>query len=193
MIQQSSFYTRDELSQLGLKAYGENVLISRFARLYSPHLMEIGNHVRIDDFCVLSGTIKLGTYIHISAYCALYGKFGIEIDAFSGLSPRCTVFSATDDFSGEYLIGPMVDEKFTGVKGGKVIFKKYVQLGAGCIVLPDVVLNEGATAGAMSLINRSLDEWIIYKGIPSRKHAERKKNVLECEKQFLLSVENSTK
>ncbi len=106
MTKQSSFYTAEELKQIGFKSYGNNVLISRFANFYAQEKMEFGNHVRIDDFCILSGNIKLGNYIHISAYTALYGKFGIEIEDFSGLSARCIVYSATDDFSGDYLDRP---------------------------------------------------------------------------------------
>ena len=174
----NSFYSRDELAGLGLKSYGENVLISRFARFYSPGTIEIGSHVRIDDFCILSGTIKLGSHIHISAYSALYGKFGIVMEDYSGLSPRCTVFSATDDFSGDYLIGPMINESLTNVTGGEVRIGRYVQLGSGCTVMPAVNIGEGVAVGAMSLILQGLDPWKIYKGIPAFYHKERSKNLL---------------
>ena len=175
----NSFYSRDELAGLGLKSYGENVLISRFARFYSPVTIEIGSHVRIDDFCILSGTIKLGSHIHISAYCALYGKFGIVMEDYSGLSPRCTVFSATDDFSGDYLIGPMVDESLTNVTGGEVRIGRYSQLGAGCVVMPKVRIGEGVAVGSMSLVLHDLDGWKIFKGIPAIYHKERSKSLLQ--------------
>jgi len=54
----NSFYTEDELKEIGLKSYGHNVLISRKANLYSVSEISIGNNVRIDDFCILSGKIK---------------------------------------------------------------------------------------------------------------------------------------
>ncbi|MGI6306147.1 MAG: acyltransferase [Bacteroidales bacterium] len=174
----NSFYSRDELAGLGLKSYGENVLISRFARFYSPVTIEIGSHVRIDDFCILSGTIKLGSHIHISAYCALYGKFGIVMEDYSGLSPRCTVFSASDDFSGDYLIGPMVDESLTNVTGGEVRIGRYSQLGAGCVVMPKVKIGEGVAVGSMSLVLHDLDGWKIYKGIPAAFHKNRRNKLL---------------
>lgn len=175
---QNSFYSTQELSTLGFKAIGQNVLISRFARFYGIENIEIGNNVRIDDFCILSGNIKLGNNIHISAYTAIYGKFGIEMEDYSGLSPRCTVFSATDDFSGDHLIGPMVNSDFTNVTGGKVLIRKYSQIGSGCVILPEVTIGEGVAVGAMSLINKSLDEWGIYKGIPAKYSAKRNKNLL---------------
>ena len=71
------FYTKQEIASFGFKSVGSNVLISRKASIFSPENISIGNNVRIDDFCLLSGKIILQSYVHISAYCALYGEKGI--------------------------------------------------------------------------------------------------------------------
>ncbi|MDR0333404.1 MAG: acyltransferase [Dysgonamonadaceae bacterium] len=174
----TSFYNEKELSELGLKKYGANVLISKKCSIYSPQKISIGGNVRIDDFCILSGEITLGSYIHIAAYCALFGAFSIEMEDYTGLSPRCTVFSATDNFSGDYLISPMAEKSTTNVMGGKVLIKKYSQVGANCILFPCITLGEGVAVGAMSLINKNLEEWGIYAGIPAKKIKDRKKGLL---------------
>jgi galactoside O-acetyltransferase len=174
----TSFYTEKELSEIGLKKYGDNVLISRKCSIYSPEKTSVGDHVRIDDFCILSGEITLGSYVHISAYAAMYGAFGIEMEDYTGLSPRCTVFSATDDFSGDYLINPMVDKSKTNVTGGKVLIKKYVQITAHCVVLPSVTINEGVTVGTMSLVNNDLEEWGLYVGVPAKRIKDKKRGLL---------------
>jgi galactoside O-acetyltransferase len=174
----NSFFLPDELSQLGFKSIGNNVLISRFARFYGTENMEIGNHVRIDDFCILSGKIKLGSYIHISAYCALYGQYGIKMEDYTGLSPRCTLFSAIDDFSGNYLIGPMVKEEYTNITRGQITIKQYSQIGAGTVIFPKITIDEGVAVGAMSLIKKNLEKWTIYAGIPAKKKRERNKQLL---------------
>lgn len=174
----NSFYNVKELNQIGFRSIGTNVLISRFARFYDVENIEIGDHVRIDDFCIFSGNIKLGNNIHISAYSALYGKFGIELQDYTGLSPRCTIFSATDDFSGEFMIGPMIDSKFTNTKGGLVLIKKYCQLGCNCVVLPNLTIEEGVAVGALSLITKNLEPWKIYIGIPAKYLKDRNKNLL---------------
>jgi galactoside O-acetyltransferase len=98
---------------------------------------------------------------------------------FSGLSPRCTVFSAGDDFSGEFLIGPMIDQQFTNVEGGEVSIGKYSQLGCNCVVLPGIKISEGVAVGAMSLITKDLPPWNIYKGIPAKFLKERSKDLLK--------------
>ena len=68
----NSFFSKDELFTLGIKSVGSNVLISRYAQLYNPEQLRIGNNVRIDDFCLLSGTINLGSYVHISSRLLLF-------------------------------------------------------------------------------------------------------------------------
>ena len=175
----TSFYTPKELTNLGFKKIGNNVSISRFARFYGIENIEIGNHVRIDDFCILSGKIKLGSFIHISAYCALYGQYGIDLEDYTGLSPRCTVFSASDDFSGEYMIGPMLPNKLTNVNGGKVTFERFTQVGANTVILPNVTLQEGSVIGSMSLVKQNTKQWMIYAGTPAKIVKERKKDILQ--------------
>jgi len=181
----NSFYSEEEINQMGFKSVGKNILISKKASFYSPETICIGNHVRIDDFCILSGNIVLGNYIHISAYCALYGAYGIYMDDFTGLSPRTTIFSATDDFSGDYLIGPMIDKEYTHVIGGKVYIGKYSQIGANGVILPNVTIEEGVAVGALSLVNKSLSAWGIYAGIPVKFIKPRDKGLLVLKRKFL--------
>lgn len=175
----NSFYTRDGLKNLGLMKIGKNVNISKFARFYNPENIEIGNNVRIDDFCILSGHIKLGSFIHISAFTALYGKNGIQMNDYSGLSARCTVFSATDDFSGNFLVGTMVKSEYRNIIGGEVLIDKFSQVGCNCVILPSVTINEGVAVGAMSLVISNLEPWGIYKGIPAVFLKRRSKKLLD--------------
>ena len=186
----TSFYTEKELKKIGFKSIGKNVLISRKCSIYSPQSISIGNNVRIDDFCILSGNITIGNYCRIAAYCALYGAYGIVMEDYSGMAMKCTVLSASDDYSGDFLIGPIYPKTVTNVKGGIVTFKHYSQLGAGCLVFPGVTLNEGAAAGAMTLVNKDLAPWTINIGIPVSKSKSRKRGLLDMVK-LLNNYENS--
>lgn len=173
-----SFLSNLELAQLGLKSYGQRVMISKYARIYNPQFISIGDNVRIDDFCILSGNITIGSNIHISAYVAIYGKMGVVLEDYTGISPKSVIYSAMDDFSGEYLIGPIHNESLTNVTGGAVILKRYSQIGASSVVFPNLIIGEGSIIGAYSLVNRSTDDWGMYWGIPAVKHKERKRNLL---------------
>ena len=174
----NSFYSQEELSVLGFKAIGEDCKISRKASFYSIQDISIGNNVRSDDYCILSGHIILRNNIHISAYVALYGVEGIEMEDYTGISPRSTVFSAMDDFSGDYLIGPVNPEEHTNVTGGKVTIKRCSQIGANCIVFPNLTIGEGCAVGAFSLIRKDLEPWGVYWGIPVARRKERSKKML---------------
>lgn len=183
-FQVNSFYSREQLELIGFRALGDNVSISCNARFYSPGNISIGNHVRIDDYCILTGEIILGSYIHISAHCLLYGSHGIVMEDFSGLSPRSTIFSSSDDFSGAFMIGPMMSEELTNVTGGKVVIRKFCQVGAGSVVMPDLEIGEGAVIGAMSYVNKDIDSWTINAGIPARLIKPRLKSILNHEKRI---------
>ena len=179
-----SFYNEQELKNIGFNKIGKNVMISKKASIYSPSQISLGNNVRIDDFTILSGKIDIGDYVHISAYTALYGKYGIKIGNFCGCSPRSIIFSATDDFSGEYMISPMVPEECTNIIGGKVIFEDFVQIGANTIVMPKVTIHRGSVTGAFTFVNKELSEWGIYAGIPAKKIKDRNKKILEIYKNI---------
>ena len=175
-MEQNSFMTPEEVKNIGFKGYGENIQISRYARFYGAEDMEIGSHVRIDDFCILSGRITLMDHIHISAYCALYGgKAGIFMEDCSGLSARCTVYAASDDFSGGCIANAMAPSELRHVVEAPVHLERYVQAGSGTVILPGAVLKEGSAIGSMSLVNSTLEGWGIYAGVPCRFLKQRKK------------------
>lgn len=180
----TSFYNRNELEKLGFKKIGNNVLISKKSSIYNPENITIGNNVRIDDFCILSGEINIKNYVHISAFCALYGKFGIEIGNFSGISPRCTIFSASDDFSGNYMVGPMVPMKFTNPSKGKVIISDYVQIGTNSVIMPSVLIKNGAAIGAFSFVTKDIESWKICFGNPVKIYKDRNKKILNFAKKI---------
>lgn len=183
----TSFYTMEELQKIGFKLLGkEDVLISRKASIYGAENIEIANHVRVDDFCILSGKIIFGEYIHISAYTALYGgDYGIILKDFTTISSRCAVYALTDDYSGEGMANPMIPEQYRNVFGGTVTLEKHTLIGSGCTVLPGITIHEGTAVGSMSLVNKSLDSWGIYVGIPCKRIKERSKKLLDVEQEFI--------
>ncbi len=182
----NSFYSNDELKEIGFKKYGDNVLISRKASIYGASNISIGNNVRIDDFCILSGTISLGNYIHIAAYSALYGgDKGIEIKDFANVSSRVCIYSVSDDYSGESLTNPMIPDEYKKVFSAKVQIGRHVIIGTNSTVMPGVCIGEGCSFGAYSFINRSSEDWTINVGIPYRKIRERSKNLLKLEEKYI--------
>lgn len=183
-----SFLNDDELKKIGFRKYGTNVKVSRFAQIYGAENMELGDNVRIDDFCRLSGKIVIGSYVHIAAYTALYGsKSGITFEDYSTVSVRTTVWACSDDYSGESMTNPTVPDDLKNVINAPVKIGKYVVIGTGCVILPGVEVAEGTSVGAMSLIKNSTEPWSICVGIPAKKIKERSRKLLEKEKMITVS------
>jgi len=182
----TSFYQPQELAELGLKSYGKNVLISRKCSIYGASNISIGNNVRIDDFCVLSGKIEIGNFVHIGAASLLFGgEYGIIMKDFSGLSSRCVIYTESDDYSGEWMTNPAIPDEFRKVYGGQVTIGKHAIIGTGSTILPNVEIGEGSSVGAMGLVTKSLEPWGIFLGSPPRKLKDRDKRILSLENDFL--------
>lgn len=178
----NSFYTNDELIDIGFKYIGRNVLISRKASIYSPGNISIGDNVRIDDFSILSatgGSITINNHIHIAAFCNIIGKGCVVMKDFSALSSRVSLYSATDDFGGDYLVGPVMDGICINVRTGKIIIDKYVAVGSNSTIFPNVYLKEGSILGTHSYTFRNLGAWKIYLGNPAKFIMLRKKGLLK--------------
>lgn len=187
MKTRTSFYSESELKKLGLKSFGRDISISRYASFYNPEEMIIGNNVRIDDFCILSGRIAIGSYVHIAAYCGLFGKYGITIKDFTGVSVRVSIFSYSNDFLGGSLTNPTVPDKFTlTATKGPVVLGRHVMIGCGSVILPNTSIGDGVSVGALSLARGTLRKWGLYKGIPAvYKTKKRPDIILALEKDFL--------
>lgn len=175
----NTFYSAQELSQLGFKYCHESAKISRLASIHSPETISIGKASRIDDFCVLSGEISIGSQVHISSHCALFGKYGITLEDYAGLSSRVTIYSAVDDFSGESLVGPLVADTARNLDTGRVLISSYVQIGANSIIMPGITAGIGAATGAFTFVKTDLPEWTLSIGIPNKILKNRSKKLLQ--------------
>lgn len=189
----TSFMTREELEKLGLKSIGTNVLISRNATIYGAGNISIGSNVRIDDFCILSGNVQIGNFVHIAAYSAMYGSsVGIKIDDFANISSRVCVYAVSDDFSGETMTSPMIPEKYKNVTQKPTSIGRHVIIGTGSTVLPGSVLEEGCVLGAMTLVKGRVSPWNVVAGVPARKIRERSRDLLKLEEAFLKEYNQQT-
>jgi acetyltransferase-like isoleucine patch superfamily enzyme len=175
-----------EARSMGFRYLGNNVKISDKASIYSPGKISIGDNSRIDDFCVLSEEITIGRNVHIAVFCNVAGgSQGVTFDDFSGLAYGVNVFSQSDDYSGRTLTNPTVPEEFKDIGRGPVLLGRHVIIGAGSIVFPGVTVADGCAVGAMSLVNRSTQEWGIYSGIPAKRIKDRSRELLDLEMKYL--------
>ncbi|KKO46985.1 hypothetical protein WG68_03380 [Arsukibacterium ikkense] len=181
-----AYLTSEQLSASGFKSVGANVKISDKAAIYNPEQISIGNNSRIDDFCIVSGSVTIGDYCHITPMCLLAGGTpGITLEDFCTLAYSVKVFAQSDDYSGQSMVNSLIPKKFKNEFLAPVTLSRQTIIGAGAIILPGVAVAEGCSVGAMSLVTQSTQPWGIYVGIPAKRLKDRKRDLLKLEQQFL--------
>jgi len=191
---ESGYYCTEELKQAGFKSLGENVLIAKNCTIVNPQNISIGSNVRIDGYCSLiageiSG-ISIGSFVHIGSYCFLSGGESIIMDDFSALSQSVKIYTRSDDYTGETLTNPTVPLQYKNITSGSVHIQKHCLIGSGCVILPNVIVGEGVSVGALSLLTLNLKPWYVYYGNPVRKLKARSKKLLELESKLVEDIKS---
>lgn len=179
-----AFLTRPELTELGFKKLGEKVLIDRSVIIMGADEIKIGDNVRIDAGCIiqcLKGHLEIGHNIHIAASVRLLCGGGIRIGDNCTISFNSTLISSSDDFSGDYLIGPQNPRELINVYYGEIIMKNHSHIAAHCAVMPGTKLETGSVLGTMSHTKKDqiIPAWHFAWGNPAKVQGERKKGVLK--------------
>jgi acetyltransferase-like isoleucine patch superfamily enzyme len=191
-VSMSSFYSPSELLAVGFRTVGTNVKISKKASFYHVERIDIGNNVRIDDFCAVSacaeGFVKIGNYVHIAAFCFIEAPAGVTFEDFSGLAARCTIYGGSDDYSGLYLTNPCTPLKYRKCTSKHVLLKKHAVVGTGTSIMFGVTIGLGSAVGSMALVSRDIPDGKIAVGVPARPVKDREKNIFELEKELILEL-----
>lgn len=181
-----AFLNEQQLEQMGFKHLGTNVRISDKASIYNPDQIEIGDHSRIDDFCVISGKVIIGRNVHIAVFCNVAGgEKGVTFEDFSGLAYGCHVFTQSDDYSGRTLTNPTVPGKYKREIKKSIVIGRHSIVGTNSLIFPGVTLAEGTSVGALSMVTKSTEEWSVYFGNPAKRIKARRRDLLELEKEYL--------
>ncbi|WP_404401760.1 acyltransferase [Idiomarina seosinensis] len=187
-----AYLSQEALITLNFLNLGKNVKVSENAQIYNTESISLGDNTRIDDFCVISGKVSFGRNVHIAPQCLIAGgDVGITFSDFSGLAYQCQVFAQSDDYSGRTLTNPTVPDEFKNEIKKPVFIGRHVIVGAGSLVFPGVVLAEGCSVGALSLVNRSTEKWGVYIGNPAKRVKDRHKDLLELEARYLGGSDDS--
>jgi len=177
-----------------LKKCGKNVIIGKTVRIRHPELVEIGDNVIIDDFCYISGNIKIGSYVHIASNCTLQaGKAKIVIGSFTGIAAGCRIYAITSNYLLPSLDLPVVPEKFTyGSIFEDTFIGDDVLIGANCVILNGVNIPNGVAFGAnLAIRNKEYIGWRLYSdSIEKPKLKRNNKKYLEKKERLLNAAKN---
>lgn len=186
-----SWMNSEELARF--KRCGRGVLISKDALIFGHENIEIGENVRIDAHARLlasKGFLKIGSNVHVSCGVTLLCGGGITIKDHVCVSFDAKLISASDDSSGDYLVGAQYPSEYTNVQMAPIVLERLSWCASGAMMLHGSKLEEGAVLGAMSLLgeNKTAQAWGIYVGIPIKRVKERSQKCASLAAQFEVKV-----
>jgi acetyltransferase-like isoleucine patch superfamily enzyme len=173
-----------------LGACGRGVVFGQHVVLRHPHKIRIGDHVVIDDHCLLdakgdanqgiaigsgtfigrntilsckNGDITLGEGANVGFNCEIFSAARVEIGARALLAAYCYVVGGDHDWKDA---GRPVLEQ--GRRGAGVTIGPGAWLGAGAKVLDGIHVGAGAIVGAGAVVNADVPENAIAVGVPAR-------------------------
>lgn len=155
---------------IGFASVGQDVTIWPLAKIVMPEVISIGNSVIIDDYVFIMGGPKttIGSFIHIASFTSITGGGEFIMEDYSALSGGIRVYTGNEDYTGGCMTNPAVPAPYRTPIRSFVHMKKHAIVGANSVILPGVVIGEGAVVGANSLVTKSCDPWTIYFGNPAK-------------------------
>lgn len=173
-----------------------DVIISPLAAFYGRlDLLKIGKGSRIDAFCLITigdEGLEIGEKVHIGAGTQLFGSGGkISIGNCVSISPRTSLFTSTDNLSGNYLVGPTVPLEVRNVLYGSIRIESYAAIGCGSVILPNVRLGRGSSVGALSIVKKDVSDYTVVVGPDQKTIAV--KNGETIEKMGILALQDENK
>jgi len=184
------FYLRKLFYPRLFKSFGRGVIIGRNVVLRHPRRIRLGNHVTVDDNCVLDargagqGGLVLENDVLVNRNCMLLAKSGpIHFGRRTSLGSNSVVVSMDGVALGEAVLtaggcylsagayrfessaAVMDQEAYTT---GPIRIGDKAWLGTRVTVLDGVHIGAGAVVGACALVNRDIPERAIAVGIPAR-------------------------
>ena len=138
---------------LYLKSHGNQFILNKEVIIESPQNIEIGNNVKINARCWISGG----------------GNLTIESNVLIG--PLVIIHTANHQFE-----DTSMNIELQGHIKRPVLIKKNSWIGASVIILPGVIISENCIIGAGSVVTKNTEPYSVYAGNPAKKIRNLKVN-----------------
>lgn len=161
-----------------LRKLGRNSIIDEGTRIEGAENISIADFVWIDknvQLTALVGEITIGKRVHIAPYSLISGVGKVFVGDYVGISSGVKIYSHSETSrGGKRMSGPMVPEEMKNMVTKSVIIEKDAFLGTNAVILPGVIIGEGAVVAANSLVTKHVNPYTIVMGVPAKPVGMRK-------------------
>jgi len=154
---------------------GEHCEVFGNALILNPEVIELGDWVRIDDYCRLEGGagIRMGTAVHVESFSSIFGGGTVEIGNYLGIGQGARVITGSGH-PWEAVLEPEFPEDDLWVRRKlRVVIEDYAWIGANAVVLPNVRVSTGGVVSAGAVVTKDVPPWTVVAGTPAKLVRER--------------------
>lgn len=168
----AQFKDNYNLWRSSIEWYFINKILTSFpsSRIRKYFLRKLGAKIEI-SVVVYSGFevrypagLSIGSNSSIGHRALLDARRGLKIGKNVTLATEVMIWTLHHDYN---------DPNFSSI-GGEVIICDYAWLGSRCIVLPNIVIGEGAVIAAGAVVTKNVQPYTVVGGVPAKVIANRK-------------------
>jgi acetyltransferase-like isoleucine patch superfamily enzyme len=133
---------------------GKKVQIFYWALILKPEMIELSDYVRIDNYARIEGGkgVKIGKYVHICSFAGIYGAGEAQVSDYSGITQGACLITGTEQLNAVMTAAAPIELRNPLI--GKIVMELFSFIGANTVVMPNIVIGEGAVAGAGAVVIR---------------------------------------
>lgn len=161
------------------KSVGKQVQVFEHALVLKPEVIELADGVRIDDYTKTEGGrgLTIGKYVHIASFVGILGGGSAELGEYCAIAQGGRLVTGTEQITAVMTAAAPRELRNTHI--GHIVMEPHSFVGVNAVVLPDVVIGEGAVVGAGSVVTKNVPPWTIVAGVPAKVIGERPPLVLD--------------
>jgi len=176
--------SKEKMLPVGFIGLGRNAKISEHASTYGCDKISIRDHVRTDDFCVVSGRVTIGS-LHTDDARVLdcWKHAGVTCSRALQAGIRREGASHSNDYSGASMCNLLVPQKCKNETFRVTRIERRVIIGANSVVIPGADVAKGCAIRACSLALYPTEPWGSCLGPPGARVKSLAREILELESQ----------
>lgn len=161
------------------KSVGQKVQVFEHALVLKPEMISLAEGARIDDYSRLEGGkgLNIGKCVHICTFSSIYGGGSAEIGDYVGITQGVRLITGTEQI--DSVMTAAAPPHLRNPRAGHIVMEPHSFVGANAVILPDIVIGEGAVVSAGAVVTKNVPPWTIVFGVPARKIGIRPKQPIE--------------